>query len=126
MGAGRGGQAKGLKVSWMPLGASCDISWALLGGLLGPLGGLSAVLEGSWASRVPRVALSGLLWVILGPHGGLVGPSGSHLGAILGPRGASWAPLMAILEEIDERKRRSQFALPLGSHNKKQSCAKTR
>ena len=31
-------------------GASWDISWALLGGIWGHLGGLLAVLGGSWAS----------------------------------------------------------------------------
>ena len=44
----RGGRAERPEASWIPLGASWDVSWELLGGLLGRPGGLLAVPGGSW------------------------------------------------------------------------------
>ena len=108
----RGGRAERPEASWIPLGASWDVSWELLGGLLGRPGGLLAVPGGSWtvlgASGEPLGASWGPLGSILGaswrPLGGLLRPSWGHIGAILGPLGASWAPLGAILEKIDQRR----------------------
>ena len=76
-----------------PLG----ISWALVGGLLGRLGGLLVVLRYSWASWMPRGSLVGPLGELLGaswgPLGAIMVPSWGHLGAYWGLLGASWGHL---------------------------------
>ena len=68
----------------MLLGVSWDISWALLGGLLGRLGGLLAVPGAFWGSF--------FLWGLLGPLGGRLG---GLLGAFLRdhPQGVCWSIL---------------------------------
>ena len=81
--------------SQRPLECSLGSCGRPLGGLweavLRPLGGRFGVSWSLfWASSGP----------LGGPLGGLLGPHG----AILGNLGASWAPLGAILEDIDQKR----------------------
>ena len=66
----------------MPLGASWDISWALLGGILGRLGGLLAVLGALRRLECLGEASWGRLGPSWEPLEGLLGSSWGHLGAI--------------------------------------------
>ena len=90
----RGGRAERPEASWIPLGASWDVSWELLGGLLGRPGGLLAAPGSSWTLLGASGEPLGASW---GPLGGLLGASWGHLGAILGPSwgilGPSWGYL---------------------------------
>ena len=79
-----------------PLGASWGLLVSilgLLGGLLGPPGGLSGGrLELS--VRVPPLgAVLGLSWAVLGASWAVLGPSWTVLGPSWGPLGPSWGAL---------------------------------
>ena len=50
----------------MPLGVSRDVSWELLGGLLGRLGGILAVPGASWGVLGASVEPLGASWGSLG------------------------------------------------------------